>query len=114
MITIYHYTKCSKSRCALTYLDKNGQPYNTRFYLDNPLSKEELIALSKKINAPLINMVRTNESIYKELFGSNVPSDEQLLEAMVAHPILLQRPIVERDDEAIIARPPEKVFELLQ
>ena len=113
MITIYHYNKCSKSRCVLGYLDENGQPYNTRFYLENPLNKQELINLHKKIDLSLIEMVRTNESIYRELFGKDTPSDDQLLDAIVAHPILLQRPIVEKDDVAIIARPPESVYNLI-
>jgi len=113
MIQIYHYNKCGKSRGALCLLENKNAKFSVRYYIDNPLNVKELKALHKKLNVPLIEMVRTNETVYKKLFADKTPTDKQLLEAIAEHPILLQRPIVETNESAIIARPPEKVLDFI-
>ncbi len=113
MITIYHYNKCSKSRQALTLLEEKGIDFSVRYYLQHPLNKEEISALQQKLQIPLIRMVRTDEVIYKELFDKMTPSESELIQAMVENPVLLQRPVVETESKAVIARPPEKLLEII-
>jgi arsenate reductase len=81
--------------------------------MEQVLSKDELLHLQQKLKLPLLEMVRTNEAVYKTRFGKHQPSDEELLQAILEHPILLQRPIVETETAAIIARPPEKVLDFI-
>ncbi|MCO5231818.1 MAG: hypothetical protein M9958_11765 [Chitinophagales bacterium] len=114
MLKIYHYNKCSKSREALCILEDKSTNFTVRYYIDNPLNKEEIIALQKKLNLSLIDMIRTNEAEYKSLFLDKQPNENQLIDALLTYPKLLQRPIVEMDDSAIIARPPEKIFEFIK
>ena len=113
MITIYHFNRCSKSRQALAILEEKGKPFQIRYYIEEPLNSEEIIILQQQLHLPLIELVRTNENSYKELFGTNTPDDSALIQAIVDYPILLQRPIVVSDDRAVIARPPERVLEIL-
>ena len=113
MITIYHFNRCSKSRQALAILEEKGNPFQIRYYIEEPLNSEEIIILQQQLHLPLIELVRTSESAYKELFGSNTPDNSALIQAIVDYPILLQRPIVVSDDRAVIARPPERVLEIL-
>lgn len=113
MNTLYHSNRCSKSRNALKLLKEKEISFQVRYYLDQALNKEELIALQSKLQVPLIEMVRTSENVYKELFGKDTPSDDALLEAIIKHPILLQRPIFEIGEKAVIARPTEKLLEII-
>jgi arsenate reductase (glutaredoxin) len=113
MLKIYHNGECSKCRGALEILIENGIPFEPRFYLAEPLSKEELKGLLTKLNLPAKDIVRTSEPLYTEKFEGKELSEDQWLDALVEHPILLQRPIVEKDSKAIIARPPERVFEMI-
>ncbi|MCO5232326.1 MAG: hypothetical protein M9888_01165 [Chitinophagales bacterium] len=95
-------------------LEEKSENFSVRYYIDNPLNQEEILALQKKLNLPLIEMIRTNEPEFKELFPDKHPNENQLIAALLAHPKLLQRPIVEKDDNAIIARPPEKLSEWIK
>lgn len=113
MITIYHYARCSKSRNALCILEDKKVGFETRFYLENPLTTDELKKLHKKLGRPFLDMVRTGEPIYKELFSGKEPTEQELIEAVAQHPVLLQRPIVEKEDSAIIARPPVNLEDYL-
>ncbi|CAM2183113.1 Arsenate reductase [Paraburkholderia sacchari] len=114
MITIYHNARCSKSRatCDLvsnTY-NKANEPVEVVEYLKAPLTVDQLKALHTMLGGPLLDMVRTNEAEYTTLgLDANSVTDNQLYEAIVSHPILLQRPIVVRNGRAAIGRPPENV-----
>lgn len=113
-ISIFHNPRCSKSRGALELLEERGiQPEIVR-YLETPPSAAELKALLGKLGIGARQLLRTGEDEYKELGLAN-PSldDEQLIQAMVAHPKLIERPIVIVGDKAVIGRPPEKVLEIL-
>lgn len=113
-ISIFHNPRCSKSRGALELLEERGiQPEIVR-YLETPPSAAELKALLGKLGIGARQLLRTGEDEYKELDLAN-PSlgDEQLIQAMVAHPKLIERPIVIVGDKAVIGRPPEKVLEIL-
>lgn len=108
--TIYHNQRCSKSRVALKLLQDNHINPVIIEYLKNPLSLEEIIKLKKHFN--LKEFVRENEPIFKSL-NLNLANEDQVLEAIVKEPILMQRPIISYDDIAIIARSPEKIIELI-
>lgn len=113
MIQILHNNRCGKSRTALQILEDKNIPFEVIEYLKNPLTEKEIKALLKKLQLKPIDMMRTKESIFKELFGNTTPNDETLIQAMVTHPILIERPIVVNEDKAIIARPPELVLEIV-
>lgn len=113
MITIWHNPRCSKSRQALALLEEAGVDFTQRRYLDEPPSEAELRALQTLLGLPAIQMMRTKEALFRELgLGPDTP-EEQLIAAMAAHPKLIERPVVIRDNRAVIARPPEKAQELL-
>ncbi len=112
-ITIYHNGECSKCRGALEIMQERGIPHNIRWYLAEPLDKNELITLLKKLGIPPSALVRKSESIYKENFEGKEITEDEWLVILVQNPILIERPIVEKGDKALIARPSERVFEIL-
>lgn len=113
-ITVWHNPRCSKSRGACGLLDERGHQPHIRRYLDQPPSRAELEELLGMLGVEdPREIMRTGERIYREL-GLRDADHEALLEAIVAHPILLERPIVVRGSRAVVARPPERVVELLE
>lgn len=110
---IYHNPSCSKSRSACALIAENGIAAEVVEYLQAQPSKEELRALLKKLGMKPAELVRQGEGEFKELYAGRELTDEEWLDAMVAHPILIERPIVVRGDKAVVARPPERVLELL-
>ena len=113
MITIYHNPRCTKSREGLCELEILNQPFQLRKYLDEPFTKDELEEVIKKLNIKPIELVRTKESIWIENYKSKILSDAEIINAMLAHPKLIERPIIVKGDKAIIARPKEKIKDLL-
>jgi arsenate reductase len=113
-ITIYHNPRCSKSRQTLQLLEAHGVTPNIVLYLENPLSKKQLQDLLKKLGIDARALLRKGEDEYKQLnlAAANL-SEAALLDAMVAHPKLIERPIVVRGARAVLGRPPENVLELL-
>ncbi|MGE8297261.1 MAG: arsenate reductase (glutaredoxin) [Pseudomonas sp.] len=113
-LTLYHNPRCSKSRGALELLEARGlQPRVVR-YLETPPSASELKSLLGKLGITARDLLRTGEDEYKALSLSDTGlSEAQLIEAMVKHPKLIERPILIAGDKAVIGRPPEKVLELL-
>jgi arsenate reductase len=113
MLTLYHNPGCSKSREALALLQQRGLPIEIREYLNNPLDLAQLQALRQILNVPAREMLRSSEAVYEELgLADESLSDDQLLAAVAAHPVLLQRPIAVDADRALIARPPELLLGL--
>ncbi len=112
-IRVLFNPSCSKCRGAKELLEVRGQDADYVRYLEERPSREELVVIVRMlgIDSPG-GMMRTGEPIYRELDLANA-DDERLLDAMVEHPILIERPIVLRGDRAVIARPPEKLLELL-
>jgi len=110
--TIWHNARCSKSRETKALLDDIGDGYEVREYLKEAPTRDELVALMEAlgIDDPRA-MMRTGEDAYGQLGLADAGPDE-LLDAIVEHPILLQRPIVVRDGRAVIGRPPEQVRDL--
>jgi len=113
MITIYHNNRCSKSRSALKLLDDSGKPYEVINYLEAIPSAKELTKIIELLKIKPIEMVRKNEAIWKENFKNKDFSDKELINIMVKHPKLIERPIVINGNKAIIGRPPEQVFDIL-
>ncbi len=113
-ISILHNPRCSKSRQTLALLEENGVSPDIILYLKNTPSAEEIRAIVKKLQLNVRDIMRTGEDAYKEnnLKDTNL-SDQQLLDAMVEFPKLIQRPIVINGDKAAIGRPPESVLDIL-
>ena len=113
-VTIWHNPRCSKSRNSLALLEERGLETEIVKYLDEVPTKEELKNILSMLGmSSARELMRTKEAIYKELHLSNENSEEALLEAMVANPKLIERPIVIQGNQATIGRPIEKVIELL-
>ena len=112
MTKIYHNPRCSKSRAALELLTERGLNPDVVLYLDTPLSVRELQQLVAKSGVSLLELVRTNESPYSELHLANA-SEQDLYEAVAAHPILLNRPLVETAKGVRLGRPLEAIEDIL-
>lgn len=113
MITIYHNPRCKKSREGLEVLKNSGKEFEVRQYLKDQLSEEELEKILKKLEIMPIDLVRTNEKIWKEEFKDQDLSDDQVIKAMLQNPKLIERPIVETDEKAVIGRPASKIEEII-
>ncbi|SBS34651.1 Arsenate reductase [Marinomonas spartinae] len=112
MTTIYHNPRCSKSRQTLALLEENGIQPEVRLYLKDAPSIAEIKELIEQLALSPIEMMRTKESLYKELGLSKESTDEERIQAMHSHPSLIERPIVIHNGKAKIGRPPEQVLEL--
>lgn len=112
-VTLLHNPRCSKSRQALALLEAAGVPLTVRRYLEEPLNRAELESLQTKLGGAVVDWTRTKESAFGQAGLSRDASDEALLDAMVAHPILMERPVAIAGDLAVVGRPPERVHELL-
>ena len=113
-IIIYHNPKCSKSRKALEIIkSKNIEP-TIILYLTNKLSKTEVENLLSKLGLSIREILRTEEDEYKNnnLKKENL-TDDKLIDFLIKFPKLLQRPIVIKNNKAVIGRPPESILELL-
>lgn len=112
MITLYHNPRCSKSRQALALLEETGIELHVHRYLDVPLDAEQLAALLDRLEGNLKDLVRTNEADWKAQ-DIDIDDRQAVIAAIVASPKLMQRPIADRGDHAIIGRPPEAVLSLI-
>lgn len=113
MIKIYHNPRCGKSREGLAILENSGNDFEIIKYLENVPSKNELAAIIKILGISPMELVRTNEAIWKEKFKGKPMTDDEVIAAMVAFPKLIERPIVIKDNKAVVGRPPEKIKDLL-
>lgn len=111
-VTMTFNPKCGTARQVLAILRERGIEPQIIEYLKNPLDRDQIIALVRKMKVPLRDVVRTKEPIYTELKLADA-DDDTLLEAVVLHPILLNRPIVVTDKGAKLCRPSETVAEIL-
>lgn len=111
---IYHNPRCSKSRATLTLLQERDVDLDIVEYLKTPPSKSRLKELLAKLGLGARDIVRTAEEEFKASGVDIQTDDDALLDLIVAHPKILQRPIVEIGPRARIGRPPEQVLELLK
>ncbi len=114
MIKIYHNPRCTKSRQGIEALEKSGEQFEVIKYLENIPTKDELRKVLGYLNISAENLVRKNEAIWKENYRGKNLSEEEILDAMIQYPKLIERPIVLRDNRAVIGRPTEKIFDLLK
>ncbi len=113
-LTLYHNPRCSKSRAALQLLEERGLQPTVVLYLDTPPSAAQLREVLSKLGMPARQLLRSGEDEYRELNLADSTLDEDaLIAAMVAHPRLIERPILIAGDRAVIGRPPENILELL-
>ncbi|KIF63619.1 arsenate reductase [Pseudomonas fluorescens] len=113
-LTLYHNPRCSKSRGALELLEARGLTPTVVRYLETPLSAAQIKALLGKLGISARQLLRSGEEEYKTLNLADASLSEQhLIDAIAAHPKLMERPILEVGDKAVIGRPPENVLELL-
>jgi arsenate reductase (glutaredoxin) len=113
-VTIYHNPRCSKSRQTLALLEERGIEPDVVLYLETPPTFATLDALLKSLGMEPRALMRKGEEAYKSLnLADSVRTRQELIEAMVAHPILIERPIVTHGDRAALGRPPEQVLQIL-
>jgi arsenate reductase (glutaredoxin) len=112
-LVLLHNPRCSKSRAARALLEARGLPFAERRYLEEPLSRDELADLRERLGRPPAEWVRRGETGWAEAGLSDAAGEDALLDAMAAHPALLERPILVRGERAVVGRPPETVLELL-
>jgi len=113
-LTLYHNPRCSKSRGALELLEARGLTPSVVRYLETPLDAAQLERLLGKLGITARQLLRTGEDEYKDLnLADESLSQAQLIAAIAAHPKLMERPILEAGEKAVIGRPPEKILEIL-
>ncbi|MFM8552817.1 MAG: arsenate reductase (glutaredoxin) [Nitrospiraceae bacterium] len=113
-MTIYQKPTCSTCREAVSLLKASGQPYDSVNYYEQRFTTTALKALLKKAGLTAKDVVRTKEDLYKTLgLAKKQVSEDELLDLMVAHPDLIQRPLVEKGSRAILARPADTIKQLL-
>jgi arsenate reductase len=113
-LTIFHNPKCSKSRETLALLRGRGVEPRIVEYLKTPPTTAELAAIVSRLGIRPEALVRRGEDVYKAQYAGRQLTDAQWIEAMVANPVLIERPIVVAGDKAAIGRPPELVLSLLE
>ena len=111
----YHNPRCSKSRNALQLLESRGLQPHVVLYLETPPDANQLHELLRKLGISARQLLRSGEEAYKSLdLADPQLSEERLIQAMLSHPKLIERPILVAGERAIIGRPPENVLEILQ
>ena len=114
MIKIYHNPRCRKSREGLSILTESGKEFEVIEYLKNVPSKTELQDILKLLKVDPMELVRKNEAIWKKDFKGRDLSEEEIVEAMVKYPKLIERPILVKEGKAVIGRPTEIINEFLK
>jgi arsenate reductase (glutaredoxin) len=113
MIQIFHNSRCGKSRECLVYLENSGQKFEIIKYLEEVPTFEELENIIEKLDIKPIELVRTKEKIWIEKFKNKPLTDNEIIQAMISNPILIERPIVINGNKGVIARPLEKAASVL-
>ncbi len=110
---IYHNPRCRKSRETLELLQEKGVEPEVILYLENPPTKQELKSVLEMLGIRPEQLVRKGEPVFKEKFKDKKLTDAQWIDAMIANPKLIERPIVVEKCRAVIGRPPENVLQLI-
>ena len=109
---VYHNPRCTKSRQALAYLDERNQSYHVVDYLKEPLSTETLKSVLVQLGMKPEELLRKGEVTFKEQFKGKSFSDDEWIQAMIDFPKLMERPIVVKNNKAVVARPTESIDNL--
>lgn len=110
--TIWHNPRCSTSRATLALLEDHGIRPEIRLYLQDPPTEPELRAAIKALVQPALALVRTKEQAFREAGLTSSSTEDDLIAAMTAQPILIERPLVLHQGRAALGRPPEAVLAL--
>ena len=113
MITIYHNSSCTKSRIALAALTQSGEEFKVVNYLEDVPSVEKLKEILKKLNIKPFDLIRVTENLYKEKYKDKNLTDEEWIVVMHENPVLIQRPILVKDDFAVIGRSDDALDEII-
>lgn len=113
MITLLQNPRCSKSREALSILENENVEFEILSYLDGQLDTAQIKNIIAKLNIKPIDLVRKNESIWKENFRTKKHSDDEIITILSQYPKLIERPIIINGNTAIIGRPPQRIHEIL-
>ena len=110
---IYHNPRCSKSRQTLTLIQKKGKEVEIIEYLKNPPTFKDLKLILEKLDISPIDLIRHKEEVWEEEYKGRELKDDEIIQAIVNHPKIMERPIVINEMKAIIGRPPENVLEII-
>ena len=115
MITVYHNPRCRKSREALARLDEKGAQYNVRLYMNDEesMTAAELEEVLDALDMDALELVRTNEALWKEKYKHLELDEEEIILAMIEHPRLMERPIIVNGSKAVVARPADAMDAIL-
>ncbi len=113
MIKIFHNNRCRKSREGLAILESSGKDFEIVNYLENIPTKSELQDILHLLGISPMKLIRKNEAVWKENYKGKTLSDNELIEAMIKNPKLIERPIVINGKKATIGRPPELIKDIL-
>ena len=115
VVLVYHNPRWTKSRGVVSLLKKIKKQFRVVEYLKEPLEKEDLVFVFKKLNMKPFNLIRKGDSkVKKELIGINENDDDKIIELLLRFPTALERPIVIFGNRAVIGRPPEKIYKLFE
>jgi len=110
---IYHNPRCSKSRKTLTLIQEKGKEVEIIEYLKSPPTFEDLKLILEKLDISPIDLIRHKEEVWEEEYKGRELKDDEIIQAIVNHPKIMERPIVINEMKAIIGRPPENVLEII-
>lgn len=111
MYTLYHNPRCGKSRTCLAHFESHGIAFQLKPYLKTGLTSTEVKGLMNKYDGPFMDLVRTNEAIWKEI-APDEPNIDTVAALIAQHPIVLQRPLVVTPTQTVIARPLDRIAQL--
>lgn len=112
-LIIYHNPRCAKSRETLALIEQRGIKPQIVEYLKTPLTHDELKSIIKKLGIKVQEIIRKKEPLFIEMYKGKELSDEKWIEILVKNPVLIERPIIVKGDQAVIGRPPEKVLQII-
>ena len=112
-LVVLHNPRCRKSREAVQYLEEKSATFETRLYLDDKLDETALQVILKKLQMSAFELVRKTEQVYKEQVKGKDLSEEALIQLMIQHPKLIERPIIIKGDKAVVGRPKELIDTIL-
>jgi arsenate reductase len=110
---LYHYPKCGTSRKALNYLEEKGIKPEIRLYMKEKFDKKELTSLLELLGESPLHIIRTNNAVFKEQIKGQKKSNSELIELMLENPGIIQRAILVNKNKAVVARPIDKMEEIL-
>lgn len=111
-VKIYHNNRCSKSRAGVKFLEEKGIDATVIKYMDG-ISESELTDVLQKLGMRPLELMRTKEELFRKEYKGKDLSDTEWIAVMVANPKLIERPIIVKGDKAVVARPTEKIDEVL-